>query len=63
MGKSEKSIHSIAAKNLKSLRPEYSESPLGIHSHNIPGTLTEMLKPPQTSNFTLVRLIERIKSL
>lgn len=63
MGKSQNSIHSITAKNLKNLRPEMSESPLGYLSSITPGTLTEMLKPPQTSNFTLARLIERIKNL
>jgi hypothetical protein len=63
MSKSQKSIHSIAAKNMKNLRPEMSESPLGYLSSLTPGTLAGMLKPPQTSNFTLARLIERIKNL
>lgn len=63
MGKTEKSIHSIAAKNLKDLRPELSESSLGYLSSVTPGSLAGMLKPAQTNNFTLTRLIERIKSL
>jgi len=63
MGKTQKSIHSIAAKNSKELRPELSESSLGYLSSVNSGTLAEMLKPQQTNNFTLARLIERIKNL
>lgn len=63
MGKSQKSTYSITAKNLKNLRPEMSESPLGYLSSVTPGTLAEILKPPQTSNFILARLIEKIKNL
>lgn len=64
MGKSQKSMHSLAAKNLKDMRPESPESPLVYLSGVTPGPLAEVLiKSPQTSNFILARLIERIKNL
>jgi len=63
MGKTQKSIGSLSAKNLKDLHPEFSESPLGNALSMPPGTLSEMLKSPQTYNSTLARLIERIKNL